>query len=177
MTLSSAPKQKPTSWTVHKFGGTSVLNAERYRNVARILEAERARNPEVRLAVVLSAMKGVTDGLIELVERARRKDPSYTALLAELKTRHDQAIHDLGVKSVQVQLNDQFSKIEEVVRGVLHAGSASERIVEWVSGHGEVWSALIFSEFLKNNTSDFASDSGTASTSTSSAHPTFLDAR
>ena len=30
-------------WVVHKFGGTSLANAGRYRQVAAILRAKRAR--------------------------------------------------------------------------------------------------------------------------------------
>ena len=47
---------------VMKFGGTSVANATRYQNVARVLAAE----PEGPKAVVVSAMSGVTDALLAL---------------------------------------------------------------------------------------------------------------
>ena len=50
-------------WIVHKFGGTSVANAERYRHVAKVL----AERPEKRKAVVVSAMSGITDALIQAV--------------------------------------------------------------------------------------------------------------
>lgn len=43
-----------------KFGGTSVGSAERFRNVARLL-LERGRN-----IVVLSAMSGTTNSLVEI---------------------------------------------------------------------------------------------------------------
>jgi aspartate kinase len=49
---------------VQKYGGTSVGNPERIRNVARrVLETQRAGN---RVVVVVSAMSGVTDNLIRL---------------------------------------------------------------------------------------------------------------
>jgi aspartate kinase len=49
---------------VQKYGGTSVGNAERIKNVARrVLETQRAGN---QVVVVVSAMSGVTDGLIKL---------------------------------------------------------------------------------------------------------------
>src|SRR6187549_1618730 len=49
---------------VQKYGGTSVGNPERIKNVARrVLETQRAGN---RVVVVVSAMSGVTDGLIKL---------------------------------------------------------------------------------------------------------------
>ncbi len=52
------------SLLVQKYGGTSVGNPERIRNVARrVIETQRAGN---RVVVVVSAMSGVTDGLIKL---------------------------------------------------------------------------------------------------------------
>ncbi len=49
---------------VQKYGGTSVGNPERIKNVARrVLETQRAGNSVV---VIVSAMSGVTDGLIKL---------------------------------------------------------------------------------------------------------------
>lgn len=43
----------------HKFGGTSVANAERY---AQVIELIQARSEDVQI-IVVSAMSGVTDGL------------------------------------------------------------------------------------------------------------------
>lgn len=52
---------------VQKFGGTSVGTPERILNVARrVLETQRAGNSVV---VVVSAMSGVTDGLIKLAKQ------------------------------------------------------------------------------------------------------------
>ncbi len=48
------------TWTVHKFGGTSVADASCIRRVAAIIGEQRSGN---NLAVVVSAMKGVTDDL------------------------------------------------------------------------------------------------------------------
>ena len=51
---------------VQKYGGTSVGNPERIRNVARrIIETQQAGN---RVVTVVSAMSGVTDGLIKLAK-------------------------------------------------------------------------------------------------------------
>ena len=52
------------SLIVQKYGGTSVGNPERIRHVARrLLETQAAGN---QIVVVVSAMSGVTDGLIKL---------------------------------------------------------------------------------------------------------------
>jgi aspartate kinase len=51
---------------VQKFGGTSVANTERIRNVASRVAQCRARGDQV--VVVVSAMSGVTDSLIRLAK-------------------------------------------------------------------------------------------------------------
>jgi aspartate kinase len=51
---------------VQKFGGTSVANTERIRNVASRVAKYRADGH--KLVVVVSAMSGVTDGLIKLAK-------------------------------------------------------------------------------------------------------------
>src|SRR5437762_7869755 len=49
---------------VQKYGGTSVANPERIRNVAkRIIETQRE---DCRVVAIISAMAGVTDELIKL---------------------------------------------------------------------------------------------------------------
>lgn len=56
---------------VQKYGGTSVGNPERIMNVARrVVETQRAGNSVV---VVVSAMSGVTDGLIKLAKQVSDK--------------------------------------------------------------------------------------------------------
>ena len=52
--------------------------------MAAILEAQ----PEGRLAVVLSACRGVTDALLRLVTLAERSDPGYRGEIAALRARH-----------------------------------------------------------------------------------------
>ncbi len=51
---------------VQKYGGTSVGNPERIKNVARRVAASRAQGDQV--VVVVSAMSGVTDHLIKLAK-------------------------------------------------------------------------------------------------------------
>src|ERR1700722_4815661 len=74
-----------TKWQVHKFGGTSVGNAERYKGVTEIVISLDRKVPP---AIVVSAMKGVTDKLINLSHKAQKKDASYVADLEELKKLH-----------------------------------------------------------------------------------------
>jgi aspartate kinase len=65
--------QNPVALIVQKYGGTSVANLERIANVAnRVIASRNAGND---LVVVLSAMSGETDRLIDL---ARKINPTPT---------------------------------------------------------------------------------------------------
>jgi len=71
------------SLVVQKFGGTSVANIERIRNVAnRVIRTAAAGN---QVVVVLSAMSGVTDSLIKLAHEASA-DPDGRELDSLLST-------------------------------------------------------------------------------------------
>ena len=70
---------------VQKFGGTSVANVERIRNVAaRVMKEVEAGN---QVAVVVSAMSGVTNQLVDLVNQLSPLDSD--AALAE----YDAVVH------------------------------------------------------------------------------------
>jgi aspartokinase/homoserine dehydrogenase 1 len=133
-----------SKWIVHKFGGTSLADAARYRAVARILLSQRQAG--MRVAVVVSAMSGVTDALLESVELAARRDDAYLARVRALKERHLETVGGLGLERSQQDVlveavNSDFTDIEEVLRGVWIARLTSEQIREFVSGYGELWSA------------------------------------
>ena len=80
-----------SDWRVHKFGGSSVADCDGYRRVARILDAHVG----FRTAVVVSAMSGVTDALVELVRLARSRDESYPERLDLLRRRQLAVLREL----------------------------------------------------------------------------------
>ena len=138
-------------WTVHKFGGTSVADADRYRAAGEIIVSERSRK---HVAVVVSAMSGVTNALIETVSLAAIRDESYLQLLQSLENRHLETIASLKLRDTQranleAIIVSDFNAIREVLRGVWITRLASERITEFVSGHGELWSAQFLHAHLE----------------------------
>ena len=146
-----------TTWIVHKFGGTSVADAERYRSVGRILLASRRAG--ARSAVVVSAMSGVTDALLEAVGLAARQDESYLTKLHALRERHLETVGGLGLEESRRQalaevITTDFKDLGEVLRGVWIARLDSERIREFVSGYGELWSAQMLHAHLASSGAD-----------------------
>ena len=91
---------------VQKYGGTSVGNPERILNVARrVIASKDAGN---RVVVVVSAMSGVTDSLIQLANQVSAR-PSEREMDVLLSTGEQttialtaMAIHALGSKAVSL---------------------------------------------------------------------------
>ncbi|MGH8276163.1 MAG: hypothetical protein ACRETH_05660, partial [Steroidobacteraceae bacterium] len=108
---------KADPYVVHKFGGSSVADADCFGKVAAILESL----PAPRLAVVLSACRGVTDALLRLVALAERQDESYRAELAQLRTRHAAIAQQLlSAESARLYLAG-FDRDCHDLQGVLHS--------------------------------------------------------
>jgi bifunctional aspartokinase / homoserine dehydrogenase 1 len=136
-------------WVIHKFGGTSVASGERYRHVGRLL----AGRPEPRRAVVVSAMRGVTDALFDAVDLAGRRDAAYRDVLDAVGRRHREAILELVGQDAARELLDRLERDLSDIADVLHATwllrSHSRGILELVSGYGEVWSARCLAAHLE----------------------------
>ncbi len=149
-------------WTVHKFGGTSVANADRYKNVTQIIaprekkEHSNLQSPthQDRVGVVVSAMSKVTDCLVEVADLAAAQNPAFSEKLQVLRKRHEQAVQDLLPQDRQNEilrvLEIDFLNLGEVLRGVWHVKSYSTQILDLISGHGEIWSAQLLNSYLQS---------------------------
>jgi len=135
-------------WSVHKFGGTSVANALQYKKVAEIMQKEPGENK----GIVVSAMSKVTDALIELTELAKQQNPLFSEKLELVKNKHRQCISELLPEKVgeplQQIVEKDFQNLTEILRAIWLTRSLNERLVEYVSGHGEIWSAQILNAYL-----------------------------
>ena len=91
---------------VQKYGGTSVGTLDRIRNVAARMK--RTRDEGNQVVAVVSAMSGVTDGLIKMA-RDLSENPSERELDVLLATGEQQsialvtmALQDLGVDAASI---------------------------------------------------------------------------
>jgi bifunctional aspartokinase / homoserine dehydrogenase 1 len=133
---------------VHKFGGSSVADAECMRRVAAILRAD----PHPRLAVVVSACRGVTDVLLGLVSGAERQDASVEAALETLRLRHAGMAGELLDDEQARVYVDALDRDCRDVAGILHTvrltRSASGAVRDLVVGFGELWSSQLMAAHL-----------------------------
>lgn len=140
----------PSTWVIYKFGGSSVANADCFARVAAIVEAQL----RPRMAVVLSACKGVTDALLHLVTLAEHQDESWQVQLQVLRKRHEEISSALLPVPVVGEYLAEFDRdgadLESVLRTTQVMRTASQQIRDRVSGYGEVWSTRLFWRYLKN---------------------------
>src|SRR5665213_1398413 len=88
---------------VMKFGGTSVGDASCIARVAQIVKGASGEGP---IVVVVSAMSGVTNRLIEAAKQSEAGDREPAALIFEgLRKQHDAALGAL------IQSKDRRSKL------------------------------------------------------------------
>lgn len=146
--LSSSSPADPAAWVVHKFGGSSVADAQCFVRVAEILD----RQPTGRLAVVLSACKGVTDALLTLVAQAERQEPGSRGGLDAMRARHAAiaaATLDAGAAGRYLEAFDRDSRdIEGILRTISLTRSAAASVTDLIAGYGEIWSTRLFREFF-----------------------------
>jgi len=137
-----------SDWVVHKFGGTSVYDADCFRKVADIIESQ----PGKRLAVVLSAAKGTTDVLLNLVAMAERQDPAVSSQLQAVRDRHRIIAEGLLEPAAAGHWLAGFDRDRADLEGVLHTTSlmrsAAQNVRDLVAGYGELWSTSLFTAYL-----------------------------
>src|SRR5690606_7235350 len=135
---------------VHKFGGSSLADAECYRRAAAILRAR----PAPRRAVVVSAAAGVTNALLAAVEQAARADRGFVEALDGLRATQHALAAELVPEPARVRLTAAIDADIADIRDVLHAATllhgASRETFDLVSGYGEVWSARLLAAHLES---------------------------
>ena len=140
-------------WIVHKFGGSSVADADCFRRVADIVEASPQGAPNPREAVVLSACRGVTDALLASVSLAERPDGDFMSAIEALKARHlalaAELISPAARADYAAQLDHDCGNIAGMLQAVRLIRAAPQSMRDVISGYGEIWSTRLFTHFLR----------------------------
>ncbi len=134
---------------VLKFGGTSVGSAAAIESVIDIVRRSAAGS---RVAVVLSAMHGTTDLLIDAGRRAEGGDDGYLERISEIGEKHQSAIQELfgGEDAYEMRefVETTLRELEDICEGVRLVGELSPKTLDRILSFGEVVSSRIFSATL-----------------------------
>jgi aspartate kinase len=124
-----------------KFGGTSVGSAGALTKVVEIVTNWREKGHEI--IVVVSAMSGVTDLLLNAAHKAEAGDEE-TAHRArkEIAKKHAKAIHHFmgdtsERKMVTTEINTLLNEFESLCHGIRVLGELTPRALDVIGGLGE----------------------------------------
>jgi aspartokinase/homoserine dehydrogenase 1 len=138
--------------TTLKFGGTSVANAKNIKLVIEIIIQKAKTN---KLAVVVSALSGITDMLLEASKKAASKEEAYKISIETIKQKHFDAISELISHEHQNQLlikiNNQINQLQTLLDGCFLLGELSARTSDAVVSFGELLSSQIIATALQQN--------------------------
>ena len=131
---------------VAKFGGTSVGNGPAIGRLVEIVRGRRADRP----VVVVSALAGVTDGLLELGRPVLAGDAgALDAALARLLARHRDIAQDLGGAGAALA---EIVSDAAALRDELHAALGRRlrpQELDALAGRGELWASRLVAEALE----------------------------
>ncbi|MGN0238336.1 MAG: aspartate kinase [Lepagella sp.] len=131
---------------VLKFGGTSVGSAQRIKNVAALV-AERGRN-----VVVLSAMSGTTNSLVEISNSLSLNDiKSASETLDQLVAKYADVVAELFSEcpeSFAVEARKAVEASFSLIRSLIDAADASSEKV--IVAQGEKISTSLMTAYLKS---------------------------
>lgn len=134
---------------VLKFGGTSVGTIESLSHVKMIVES--CTEPVI---IVVSALGGITDQLINTAHLASKGDMTYLESYANIVERHNIVITGLvpadkqsDVKSI---INSLLEELGNIYRGVSLIKDLSSRTLDIIVSYGERLSSVIISYIICN---------------------------
>lgn len=125
---------------VYKFGGTSMAGTERITHAAGLALAG-AKTHE--LVVVVSAMDGVTEQLLDLAAAAGSGNRARVySLLGTIRSGHEQAARGLGGEA-PAKVEGLLAKLETLAGGILAVGELTDRLQDAVVAYGEKLSSVM----------------------------------
>ncbi|MDR2741277.1 MAG: bifunctional aspartate kinase/homoserine dehydrogenase I [Treponema sp.] len=135
---------------VLKFGGTSVGTAGALGQLFAIVN-DREHGPRVRV-VVVSALSGMTDGLIAIARQAAMGDGGYTVIMEGMRSRHlDLAagfFQEESRRAVEAMIEGAFSELSRTLDGVTILRELSLRSLDYIMSFGERLSASLIAHFF-----------------------------
>lgn len=145
---------------VLKFGGTSVGTAESLTNVKQIVTACKGQ-----VIVVVSALGGVTNQLIQMADLAEAHSDEWESILEQVKARHMSVID-------AVVPEDRQAQCKTVIEGFISEGLYSyyamlyannqlppaykEQLRDAIVSHGEIMSSAIVTSMINGAVPHYA---------------------
>lgn len=134
---------------VLKFGGTSVGTIESLTSVKNIVEG--CNEPVI---VVVSALGGITDQLINTAKLAAKGDVTHYDSYISIVNRHNDVINNMvsadKIDYVKSIINPLLEELGNIYKGVSLIKDLSDRTLDIIVSYGERLSSVIISGIIKD---------------------------
>lgn len=137
---------------VLKFGGTSVGSVKSILSLKNIVEKESKKQP---LVVVVSALGGITDKLLNTAQLALNGDEEYKNEFDSMVTRHHQMIDTIITDNKKREklydtVDSLFEQLKSIYYGVYLIHDLSEKTQNAIVSYGERLSSNITATLISN---------------------------
>lgn len=131
---------------VLKFGGSSLRDGDDVEHVARLV-ADRDED----VVVVVSALNGVTDEILDLLPRARDDEDPIGPAIETLRERHLRALQAAAGRDERARerLDEAFETLERVLYGIAYTEQLTPKTRDLAVSHGERFSARLLAAALR----------------------------
>ena len=143
-------RKEYTVMRVMKFGGTSVGTVNNMLSVKKIIESA-----EDQIIVVVSALGGITDKLIETSRMAANGDAAYEKGLKEIVNRHIEMVYTVipAGKNREVLLdrvNELLAELKNIFQGIFLIQDLSPKTSAAILSYGERLSSIIVATLIED---------------------------
>ncbi len=134
---------------VLKFGGTSVANANNIKQTVSIFTQTKYINS----IVVVSALSGVTDLLIQTAIDASISNGKYIETIAHIEQKHIDCVIELiptNNNKALLDVQESFTELKNICEGIYRLSELTTRTKDKVVSFGELLSSKIISAYLSS---------------------------
>ena len=138
---------------IMKFGGTSVRDADAFRNVQQIITSHLPRKP----LVVLSAMAGVTDMLVGALSAAVEQEAEHVnKIFAQLEQLHIRTAHQLFsdvtlLDQLKKDIHAELDRLRTLLNATQTIKVQSEDLVNATLSAGELLSTILLYHTMRSS--------------------------
>jgi len=138
-----------------KFGGSSIANPERIKNVIEIVKQYHSSHHDITL--IVSAQGGITDQLVKLCGLIPTDKVNCESIILEIEQRHLNTIKELlpmaQQPSAMAEVMALCNELSGIAKGASLVGEITLRTRDLILSFGERLSAFVISHALKSEIS------------------------
>lgn len=136
---------------VLKFGGTSVGSAKNIRKVVAILDSISKKD---NCIVIVSAIGGITDKLLDTANRAIEKDITYQNTFLQIEKKHLNLIDDLIINKTKRTkakniILEKLAALKQLLDGLYLINELSPKTTDKLLSFGELMSSFIIWQVIQ----------------------------